>query len=644
LFYFVLFIIFAIYTHHVTKTHNLMEYNKLFSEFPPVSTEKWEEVINKDLKGADYEKKLVWKTIEGFKVKPYYRTEDLQNLEYLDSNPGQKPYTRGKHTDNNVWDIRQDITEKDPAKANAIALDALKRGATSLAFCTKGIASEKDMEALLKGIYVDAINVNFTCAEDYLAVLKMYVAVAKKNGFDTKKLEGSCNFDMYRYALTHGDFHRGEEGDYKAAAELLAYAKEELPLFKVFTVNGNVIHNAGSNIVQELGFTLSAANDLMAHLTDMGCKVEDVAKRIVFSFATGSTYFMEIAKIRAARLLWSKIVEQYKPECDCAYKVFIHTTSSRWNKSIYDPYVNMLRTTTETMSAAIAGADSISVAPFDTAYKEADEFGYRIARNQQILLKEESYLDKIVDPAAGSYYIENLTNSIAQYAWELFVTVEGKGGFAQAIKEGFVQSEVERIAAQRDMDIATRKTTILGTNQYPNLLESMGEKIVKKECGCCCHKAEGPIKTLRLYRGAEAFEHLRLSTEQSGKKPKVFLLTYGNLAMRKARSGFATNFFGVAGYQIIDNPGFKSAEEGVKAALEAKADIVVMCSSDDEYPEIAETVCNGLKGKVKSIVLAGYPKEQIEMYKGLGVDEFIHVKTNVLESLTAFQKLMGINL
>ena len=621
-----------------------MEDNKLFSEFPPVSTEKWEEVINKDLKGADYEKKLVWKTIEGFKVKPYYRAEDLQNLEYLDSNPGQKPYTRGKHADNNVWDIRQDITEKDPAKANAIALDALKRGATSLAFCTKGIASEKDMETLLKGIYVDAIKVNFTCAEDYLAVLKMYVAVAKKNGFDTKKLEGSCNFDMYRYALTHGDFHRGEEGDYKAAAELLAYAKEELPLFKVFTVNGNLIHNAGSNIVQELGFTLSAANDLMAHLTDMGCKVEDVAKRIVFSFATGSTYFMEIAKIRAARLLWSKIAEQYKPECDCAYKVFIHTTSSRWNKSIYDPYVNMLRTTTETMSAAIAGADSISVSPFDTAYKDADEFGYRIARNQQILLKEESYLDKIVDPAAGSYYIENLTNSIAQYAWELFVTVEGKGGFAQAIKEGFVQAEVERIAAQRDMDIATRKTTILGTNQYPNLLESMGEKIVKKECGCCCHKAEGPIKTLRLYRGAEAFEHLRLATEQSGKKPKVFLLTYGNLAMRKARSGFATNFFGVAGYQIIDNPGFKSAEEGVKAALEAKADIVVMCSSDDEYPEIAEAVCNGLKGKVKSIVLAGYPKEQIEMYKGLGVDEFIHVKTNVLESLTAFQKLMGINL
>lgn len=620
-----------------------MEDSKLFNEFPPVSTEQWEEVINKDLKGADYEKKLVWRTIEGFKVKPYYRVEDLQNLEYLDSNPGQQPYTRGKHTDNNVWDIRQDITEKDPQKANAIAMDALKRGATSLAFCTKNIATESDMEILLKGIYVDAIKVNFTCSNDYLKTLQTYVAVAKKNGFDTTKLEGSCNFDIYRYALTHGDFHRGEESDYKAAADLLAYAKTNLPLFRVFTINGNIIHNAGSNIVQELGFTLSAANDLMAHLTEKGCTAEDVARNIVFSFATGSTYFMEIAKIRAARLLWSKIAEQYKPTSESACKAFIHTSSSRWNKSIYDPYVNMLRTTTETMSAAIAGADSISVTPFDTAYKDADEFGYRIARNQQILLKEESYLDKIVDPAAGSYYIENLTNSIAQYAWQIFLSVEDKGGFAQAIKDGFVQDEVARIAAQRDMDIATRKTTILGTNQYPNLLENMGEKIEKKEC-CCGRKAEGPIKTLRLYRGAEAFEHLRLATEKSDKKPKVFLLTYGNLAMRKARSGFATNFFGVAGYQIIDNPGFKNAEEGVKAALDAQADIVVMCSSDDEYPEIAETVCQGLKGKVKSIVLAGYPKEQIEMYKGLGVDEFIHVKTNVLDSLTSFQRLMEIPL
>lgn len=616
-----------------------MEDNKLFTEFPPVSTEKWEEAINKDLKGADYEKKLVWKTIEGFKVKPYYRAEDLENLEYLDSNPAQFPFTRGKHADNNVWDIRQDIKEHNPAKANAFAVDAVKRGATSLGLCTKEIETVEQMGELIKDIDLNTVKVNLTCSKNFVATAKLFVEAAKKAGYDTQKISGSCNFDMFRKALKHGEFN--EDAAYAEAKELMDYAKKELPLFRVLTVNGNIFHNAGSNIVEELGFTLAAANELMAKLTEMGCSAVDVAKNMVFSFATGSNYFMEIAKIRAARLLWSKVVEQYKPTCDCAYKVFINATGAIWNKSVFDPYVNMLRTTTETMSAAIAGADSIAVQPFDVAFKEADDFSYRIARNQQILLKEESYMDKIADPAAGSYYIENLTNSIAQYAWEQFLAVEGRGGFGKAIREGFVQDEIARIAQQRDMDIATRKTTILGTNQYPNLIENMSGKIEKRGCCCCCGQ-KGDIKTLRQYRGAEAFEALRLATEQSGIKPKVFLLTYGNLAMRKARAGFATNFFGVAGYQIIDNAGFKTAEEGCKAALEAKADIVVMCSSDDEYAEIAKTVCDTMKGKVKSIVLAGYPKEQVDTYKGYGVDEFIHVKTNVLDSLTAFQKLMGI--
>ena len=620
-----------------------MEDNKLFTEFPPVSTEKWEEVINKDLKGADYEKKLVWKTIEGFKVKPYYRAEDLEHIEYLTSNPDQFPFTRGKHSDNNVWDIRQDISEKDPQKANAYALDAVKRGATALGFCTKAIETEEQMATLLKDIYLSAVTIHFNCSKDFLKTLQLFVAVAKKNGFDTKELNGSVNFDMFKHALKHGAFKHGEDGGYKEALDLINYTQENLPKFRVLTVNGSLFNNSGSNIVQELGFSLAAANELMAKLTDRGVKVDTVAKNIVFNFATSGNYFMEIAKFRAARMLWSEIVKQYKPECDCSCKAYINATSSTWNKSIFDPYVNMLRTTTETMSAAIAGVDSISVMPFDVTFKEADDFSYRIARNQQLLLKEESYLDKIVDPAAGSYYIENLTDSIAQYAWQQFLAVEEKQGFAAAIRAGFIQDEIAKTAQQRDMDIATRRTTILGTNQYPNLTETMDAKIEKKGSTCCCHCERGnEIKVLEPYRGAEAFEHLRLATEHASHRPKVFLLTYGNLAMRRARSGFATNFFGVAGYEIIDNNGFATAEEGVEAALKANADIVVLCSSDEEYADITEVACKLLKGKVKSIVLAGFPKEMVDTYKGYGIDEFIHVKTNVLESLTAFQKTMGI--
>jgi methylmalonyl-CoA mutase len=622
-----------------------MEDNKLFSEFPPVSTEKWEEAINKDLKGADYEKKLVWRTIEGFKVKPYYRAEDLEGLEYLDSNPGQVPFTRGKHTADNVWDVRQDIHVSNLVEANRIALDAVERGATALGLCAKEVKSVADLETLFRGIYVNAVSINFMCSDDYLSLLKLYVEYAQKKGYDPKELCGSCNFDPFRYALNHGRFHRGEEGDFEMAKQLIEYAHEALPKFRVITINGNLLHNAGSNIVQELGFSLAAANEMVARLTDMGLKAHRVASRIVLNVGIGSTYFMEMAKIRAARLLWSKIIEQYKPECDCAYKLFIHATTSAWNQSVYDPYVNMLRSTTEVMSACIAGADSISVLPFDNAYKEADDFGYRIARNQQLLLKEESYLDKIVDPAAGSYYIENLTDQIARGAWEHFLKVEELGGFCKAIREGYVQDEVEKTAQQRDLDIATRKTTILGTNQYPNLLEKMEEKVENGKggkCGCCCEKGD-EVRVLKPYRGAEPFEKMRLATEKAAHRPKVFLLTYGNLTMRKARAGFATNFFGVAGYEIIDNPGFVTPEEGAKAALESGADIVVLCSSDDEYADLTKPVCDMLKGKVKSLVLAGFPKEMVETYKGYGIDEFIHVKTNALECLSAFQKMFGIN-
>ncbi len=616
-----------------------MEDNKLFNEFPPVSTEKWEEVINKDLKGADYDKKLVWHTIEGFNVKPYYRAENLEGLDYLESNPGQRPYTRGHQADGNVWEVRQDIHVENLAEANRIALDAVERGATSLGLCAKKVQSVDDLAVLLKGIYINAVSINFMCSTDYLGLLKLYVEYAKKNGYDPKELCGSTGFDMFRYALNHGKFHRGEEGDLQMAKSLVEYAHEELPKFRVLTVGSNVLHNAGANIVQELGFGLAAANELVARLTDLGCKMEHVGRSIVLSVGVGSTYFMEIAKIRAARLLWSKIVEQYKPECDCPYKLFINATTSSWNQSVYDPYVNMLRSTTEAMSSAVAGADSISVLPFDNAYKEADDFGYRIARNQQLLLKEESYLDKIVDPAAGSYYIENLTNDIAQGAWEHFLKVEEAGGYCQAIRKGIVQDEVMETARKRDLDIATRRTTILGTNQYPNLLEKMGDKVGadKKPCCCCCEQGD-EVKVLRPYRGAEPFEQLRLQTEHAAHRPKVFLLTYGNLTMRKARSGFATNFFGVAGYEIIDNPGFATPEEGAKAALESGADVVVLCSSDDEYAELTEPVCRALKGKVKSLVLAGFPKEMVDTYRSYGIDEFIHVKTNALETLQKFQK------
>jgi methylmalonyl-CoA mutase len=354
---------------------------------------------------------------------------------------------------------------------------------------------------------------------------------------------------------------------------------------------------------------------------------------------------MEIAKLRAARLLWATIVEQYKPESPESLKMFIHSTTSRWNKTIYDPYVNMLRTTTEGMSAALGNADSITVLPFDISFKEEDDFSRRIARNQQLILKEEAYLDKIADPSSGSYYIENLTHSIATHAWDQFRTIEKQGGFIECIKSGMIQKEIAESCRKKEMDIVQRKTVILGTNQYPNLNESMLDEIKTDISPKEALLTKYP--TIKAYRGAESFENLRLATEKyilkGNKRPSVFLLPIGNLAMRKARAAFATNFFGCGGYEIIDNAGFGNVKDGILAAVEASPQIAVICSSDEEYATFAGQLAEGIKKENPGIqiIVAGYPKEILESLKSAGVDEFIHIRSNVLDTLKKFHQHFG---
>lgn len=615
----------------------MKEEQSLFPEFPPITTEEWESVIERDLKGADYEKKLVWKTLEGFKVKPYYRAEDLEKLGFVDTYPDEMPFVRGQKTKGNDWDIREEITGCSLSELRSNMADALRRGAGALGVDMQCVQTRKDLETLLAGIDLAKVKLHFKHAASYLQLMQNFVAYIQAGGYDGETVRGSIDFDPFAFALTYGEYRKSEQAGYEEWHSILKVARPIVPHFDLLTVHGDIYHNAGGNIVEELGFTLSAAHEYLYRLTAMGIPAHSVGYRTVFHFATGSNYFMEIAKIRAARMLWSKIMEQYTPKCETAYKLHIHTETSRWNTTVYDSYVNLLRTTTETMSAAIGGVDSISVLPFDIAYATPSDFGKRIATNQQILLKEEAYMDKVVDPSAGSYYVENLTDSIAAYAWEVFREIENNGGFSKAIAKGMVQERIKATAAQRDKNIATRKTVILGTNQYPNLKET-GEHVSAMVSHAQQLPGQQTIPVLVSYRGAEAFEQLRLATEKSDHRPKVFLLTYGNLAMRKARAGFATNFFGVAGYEIIDNAGFDTPEEGAEAALLSKPDVVVLCSSDDEYGALVEKVCLVLKGKIPALVVAGNPVEQMETFRSAGIDEFIHVRTNVLDCLQAFQK------
>lgn len=614
---------------------------KLFAGFAPVTTEEWEAKIVADLKGQDYERALVWRTYEGINVRPYYRQENLESLQYLNTLPGEFPFVRGNNKNNNDWLVRQDIYVKDLTEANKKALNILGKGITSLGFyfdCCEKI-TKADLAVLLKDICVEAAEINFVCGCENCNCTEEFTEFVSEGDFDSDKVIASTAIDPIASFVLKGKLEAGAFENLKTVIE----KTQALKNFRVVGVNGKWFANSGSSIVQELAFSLAQGAEYLTQLTELGLSVDEIARNIKFNLGIGNNYFMEIAKLRAARLLWAKIVEAYGAESKEAAKMIAHSETNSYNLTVYDPYVNMLRTQTEAMSAALGGAHSITVLPFNSIYEDTTEFSERIARNQQLLLKEESHLDKIADPSAGSYYIESLTDSLADQAWKLFLLVQEKGGFVAAFKEGFFQNEIKTMAAKRDQNIALRRENLLGTNQFPNFSEKLTKELDASVFQPADYTEDGAeVETLKPYRGAQAFEALRYKTDvysKENKRPVAFMLTIGNLAFRKARAQFSCNFFAVAGFEVIDNNGFSTVEDGVAAAKTKGADIVVLCSSDDEYAELAPLVAEKLDNEI--LVVAGNPACKAELEEK-GITNFIHVKSNILEELKGYQSKLNI--
>ena len=622
---------------------------KLFSDFSPVSTQDWMDKITVDLKGADYDKKLVWRTNEGFKVKPFYRKEDLDGMNITECLPGQFPYVRGNRKDDNTWLVRQNIKVADASEANRKALDVLNKGADSLGFVIEmGKADDALVHQLLDGICCDCIELNFTvCREESVDLTQCLVAYFEEKGYDANRLRGSIDYDPMGEMLSLGKGADHFAGTARILVELLA----PYPQFRCIDVNAVMLGNAGAYIYQELGYALAWGNEYLSSLVEAGMPAGKIARKIKFNFGIGSNYFMEIAKFRAARMLWANLVQAYQPVCSSsagnegakpfckgACKMAIHAETSRFNMTLYDSFVNLLRSQTEAMSAALAGVDSMCIVPFDDPYAQSDEFSERIARNQQLLLKEEAHFDKVVDPAAGSYYIETLTASIAQQAWNLFLDVEDKGGMLKCIESGEIQNEVNEAGKKRHEAVSKRKETLLGTNQFPNFNEQSDGKQPRAAMPVVAGDMQTAVLDMR--RAASEFEELRLQTERSGMRPKAFMLTIGNLAMRQARAQFSCNFLACAGYEVIDNLGFPSVEEGVNAAINAEADIIVLCSSDEEYEKYAIPTFHAINGRAMFIV-AGAPA-CMDTLKAEGIGNFIHVRCNVLDTLKEYNRQLGI--
>jgi methylmalonyl-CoA mutase len=444
---------------------------KIFRDFPPVAANEWEEKIREDLKGGDPEK-LVWHTPDGISIKPYYRREDIRELATIKSTAGEFPYTRGYKTKSNNWEIVQDIIVNSFNDANKHAVSLLGKGVTSARFILKIIPSElSQLDELLKDIDLQAIPVKFSLPDNDYSLLKLIFELAKNKGIDPAGIKGSVELDPLGHLFRTGNFCKDAENDMLIVKNAISFAVEHLPSFRIITVNPEIFHNAGASISQELALAMSSGVEYLSELTRMGLTPIEVASKISFRFAVGSEYFPEIAKLRAARLLWAVITDLFAPGNAGSCKMRIDCSTSSFSQAINSQYNNLLRGTTQAMSAVLGGANSLMVVQFDSASGNDSEFGERLARNIQLILREEAYFDKVVDPGAGSYYIENLTHRLSENAWNLFIDIENAGGILSAFRKGIVQDMIEKSVREKQRRIENKTDKIIGVNYHPDPAE-----------------------------------------------------------------------------------------------------------------------------------------------------------------------------
>lgn len=579
-----------------------MDTGRFLSEFPPITTEQWEQAIRETVSGSDYATKLVWHPEEGLAVKPYYRAEDLAGLQCLDAAPGEFPYVRGSR-DTGDWRIRERIEVADPEEANRAACEAVRSGAEEVSFSNARIESLPDVALLLANL--SEIPVHF----EGLTQNAVRIVVDR---LSVRPHEARVSADIDPLA------------DLEFSAELIRGASAG---FTPFAIHADGYQESGAGAVEEVAFTISAGADFLDEMLERGLRLDRVAGLVKFEFAMGPEFFIQIAKLRAFRMVWAKIIESFGGDAKSA-KTSIHARTAHWNKTLYDPEVNILRATTETISAVLGGAESISVAPFDECYRVPEESSRRLARNSQLVLKKEALLAGVADPVGGSYLIEAITNAIATKAWKVFQELETAGGYRKARAEGVIGSVLDNRRTSRERAAACRRLVLTGTNRFTDAGERALGRVDRKDWNS-------------TDRVARAFEELRLRIEREetvGRSLCVLLSEFGDVKMRSARSQFAAEFLGCAGFSSQTRC-FDRAEQ---IAL-SDADVIVLCSSDQEYLAMTEELMPMMKKHVNGaqVIVAGNP-ECAEQLRKLGVTDFIHLRSNAVEVLARLEERMGI--
>ena len=580
----------------------------LFSEFPPVTTEQWMERVTADLKGVDFDKKLVWKNLSGINIQPCYNHEN--KIEQL-QNTGENSQSLV-----NYRSVKVTTAEN----GNKLAIKAVEEGMNGIIFSLEGSISAAE---LLNGIDINTTTVSFELTNNAVAFVTDLVEVTKR-----KDLKGYINTGIISNYVTTGSF---DASQIEVAAELVKLTND-FPNFKAITVSGTEYLDSGANQVQEIAYTLNSLVFLIEKLLEKGIEVQTIFNNLNFKLAIGLEYFVEIGKFRAFNSLLAEVAAKYGV---AELTNTITAKTSIWSKSITDAETNLLRCTTEAMSAILGNIDGILIDAYDKEFKDSSDFSSRIAGNITTILREESYFGKVSNPVDGSYYIEKVSSKIAEKALVLFQAMEASGGFYSAFENETIQQQIAEIRLQKLKLISQRRTPLVGVNKYPNLMETVAADILSEG-------GTNNSKVLTPRRASLEIEALRRKTEElvadTNVRPIVQLASFGNLNMRKARAAFAYDFIGVSGFDVHQEESFESAEAAASESAKSYAHVVVICSSDQDYDENAIAFIKEFRAidADKVLLLAGAPKNMDELTEA-GLDGVVNMRSDVVVTLSKIQ-------
>lgn len=680
-----------------------------FSEFPQVSYDQWKQAAVDSLKGGSFDRAMFTKTYEGITLEPLYTADNVHALEGARAYPSQSLMTRGSSASDYVgklWEIAQPSSDASPADAAAVQRHELERGATSLSYtldtsaasgcgpsdCGTIAACAADVAELVRGVDLSKHPLHLYAGASSALLLGALASAVTKGGGHASDMRGCVGSDPASYLEERGELPASLDHLFDEMAETIRWAEAHAPHLRTVMARGHALHNAGADAAVETAGAMAAAVSYARAMQERGIGIDVFAKHLRFDLSIGANFFMEIAKFRAARTVWARIAEAFGGgEGARASEIFGRT--SFFTKTVYDPFVNMLRTSEEAFAGVIGGADGMTVGCFDEAIRISDEFSRRVARNSQMMLRDEFHLTQPIDPAGGSWYVETLTTQLARKIWEELQRIEGEGGIFKSLEAGSIQGRAEATLKERFKNLASRRDRAVGVNMYANMTErpleprphdrsaevaraksatssadlsavkygSTDGSLIDAISGAMASGAtfaqvrvalgvDGGMKAapLAVHRWTEQFEAMRAATEkfqaERGDNVKIFLANMGPIPQHKARADFITGFMEVAGFKVIGNDGHKTTEECAAAAVSSGADVAVICSTDATYPELVPPLAREIKAKAPKmkVLLAGAPAEEHKAsYDEAGVDDYVHVRTNCLEFLTGLQREKG---